>query len=215
MDHEEAARMQASSRYLMGDLSEEERAAFEEHFFDCSPCAKDVATGAMFAQDVRTVFAERPAEKPAGWLERWRGKFRLDFAMPVATAAACAGLGLMVFQNVGLRNELAMVNQPQQPVSVTLKLARGAESVHVSKTAPFWEVHFRLVDPTEASSYQCSIERGGQLLKTVTLKPPANGQQFAILLRTSEFPAGSYVFKVRAGNSTTILSTYSTDLIFD
>ncbi|MBV8816740.1 MAG: zf-HC2 domain-containing protein [Acidobacteriaceae bacterium] len=214
MNHEEAAKLQASSRYLLGDLGEQEMAAFEEHFFNCPECAQDVATGAMFAQDARTVFQEQARETvKEGAFERLRRKLWLDFSVPVAAAACCAALAVVLVQNAGLRHELASLNTPQQPPAVTLKQARGAEGFYVPAESPFWEARFRLANPNLAATYQCSIEREGKVLKTVTLGPPSPGQPFSILLKRSDFPAGTYLFKVRPGNSNTVLAVFTIDLI--
>lgn len=215
MDHEEAARMQATFRYLIGDLSEDETAAFEAHFFDCAECADDVKVGAAFAEAAREVFQEESRKNREGWLSRWRGRVWLGFAFPAAAAASCVGLALLTMQNVGLKQQLAVLSQPQQPSAITLKVARGAEAFHVPRTAPFWEARFRLPNPTAGATYKCGIQRAGKQVKTVSLDAPANGQPFSILMRSSEFPAGSYLFEVRASNGDTVLSTYSLDLIYD
>lgn len=46
MNHEEAIRNQAAASYLLGDLPEAERDAFEEHYFDCRECGDTVRAGA-------------------------------------------------------------------------------------------------------------------------------------------------------------------------
>ena len=48
MNHNEAVREQAVERYLLGELPEDARARFEEHFFDCALCAADLKDGAVF-----------------------------------------------------------------------------------------------------------------------------------------------------------------------
>ena len=35
MDHSEVMRMGAAEKYLLNELTEEERSQYEEHFFDC------------------------------------------------------------------------------------------------------------------------------------------------------------------------------------
>ena len=42
MNHEEAMKAQTTERYLLGDLPENERDAFEEHYFECAICADEV-----------------------------------------------------------------------------------------------------------------------------------------------------------------------------
>jgi len=49
MNHSEAIETKAVAAYLVGNLSETERNAFEYHFIDCPDCAKAVWTGTRMA----------------------------------------------------------------------------------------------------------------------------------------------------------------------
>jgi len=42
MDHETAVKTGATERYLLGELTGEDRDRFEEHYFMCPECAEDV-----------------------------------------------------------------------------------------------------------------------------------------------------------------------------
>ena len=42
MDHSEAVTKKMAESYLLEELTPEQRDAFEEHYFDCPECAKDV-----------------------------------------------------------------------------------------------------------------------------------------------------------------------------
>jgi putative zinc finger protein len=48
MDHQEAIQLGAVERYLLNELPEPQRAAFEEHFFNCQDCASDLRVTADF-----------------------------------------------------------------------------------------------------------------------------------------------------------------------
>lgn len=94
MDHNEAVRLQAADKYLLGELSKEQHAAFEEHYFDCSACAEEMKTAVAFMESARQVAREdalqaieekRLAPEPpksGGWLA-W---LRPAFAVPVLAA---------------------------------------------------------------------------------------------------------------------------------
>jgi len=56
MDHEEAVRLQAAEKYVLGDLAEELCEAYEEHYFDCQECATDVIATAAFVDGARDIF---------------------------------------------------------------------------------------------------------------------------------------------------------------
>src|SRR5580700_1047425 len=98
MDHEEATRIQAPGRYLLGDLTPSEKEGFEEHFFTCLECAEELRTGAIFADNARAVFHDdvrRPSStSPAGSPQRGLGWWtwlhpawlRPAYLLPVAAA---------------------------------------------------------------------------------------------------------------------------------
>ncbi len=222
MEHEDAVRIQATSRYPAGDLSKAEAEAFEQHFFSCQQCSEELTAGAIFDENVRAVFHDRarvpePVSPPVvltgpSWLDR----FRASFALPL-TAMAGLLLGVVVYQNAfmlpGMRKEMAALGEPQPVSAFPLKIARESNSFHLSSNSPFWVAYFHLPDASSFPSYTCDIEKaGGVALKKVALPVPAAGQPFRILLRRSEFPSGTYVFKVRGQNSSTILATYTIDL---
>ena len=53
MTHADAVRTLATERYLLDEMSEIERFAFEEHFFDCAECGDDVRTGSVMRSAVK------------------------------------------------------------------------------------------------------------------------------------------------------------------
>jgi predicted secreted protein len=59
MDHDEAVRLQAAQKYLLGQLPKDEHAAYEEHYFDCSLCAEEIKATAAFMESVRQVAREQ------------------------------------------------------------------------------------------------------------------------------------------------------------
>ena len=60
MDHRAAVETGATERYLLGELDEPVRTAFEEHFFSCADCAEDVRTSARFVANAQAVLRARP-----------------------------------------------------------------------------------------------------------------------------------------------------------
>ena len=53
MTHADAVRTLAAERYLLDEMPEIERFAFEEHFFACPDCADEVRTGSALQQAVK------------------------------------------------------------------------------------------------------------------------------------------------------------------
>src|SRR5450432_181669 len=76
MDHPEAKQVHAAEKYVLGELSEELREEYEEHYLDCLECAVDVRTAVAFVANSKEVFQEGPQPvrvtpeqkaRPTGW----------------------------------------------------------------------------------------------------------------------------------------------------
>ena len=114
MEHNEAIKQMVAERYLLGELTPEQRDAFEEHAFDCSECSLDLRAGSVFI-DVAKVelpklspaspapsvpYSPRPERKRINW-QAW---MRPAFAGP-AFAALLAVVG---YQNLSTIPSLRM-----------------------------------------------------------------------------------------------------------
>ena len=95
MDHNEAVRLQAAEKYLLGKLPKEQHAAYEEHYFDCFACAEEIKATVAFMEGSRQVVRERvpeglgakrfaPAIRTTGGWFGWI--LRPAFALPVFAA---------------------------------------------------------------------------------------------------------------------------------
>ncbi len=79
----------------------------------------------------------------------------------------------------------------------------------IPKNQTFWMPYFNLPGPTAFPTYVCDIETiEGKPVKTATFPAPEPGQPSSILLRRSDFPRGTYLFKVRGQNSGAVIATY-------
>lgn len=216
MDHEEATRLQAPERYLVGDLSAPEREEFEDHFFSCFECAEALKTGAIFAENARSVFREQirrptatsPAEQPQPGMGWW------NWLRPSIAAPALAALLLVIgYQNLviipRLDSQLAEASAPQGVASFPLKLARGDDTVVVPPSSRSFTLYFHLPQGGSFQGYVCQIETGAGVLKRrIAVLAPQAGQPVTILLQRSGFPTGPYVVKVLAPDSGSEIATY-------
>jgi Putative zinc-finger len=104
LTHTQAVDSMATERYLLGEMTDTERLAFEDHFFGCAECAEEVRLAALMANGARAGLARdagaapiagRPLAFPTA--RRWRASVVLPYA-------AAAGLALVVgYQAVELR----------------------------------------------------------------------------------------------------------------
>jgi hypothetical protein len=97
MNHDEAVREQAVERYILGELAQDVRARFEEHFFDCAICAADLKTGALFVDALRA--DRQPAGSSAPDL-RIVPKRTAPWLRPWLAPALAASLLVVAYQNI-------------------------------------------------------------------------------------------------------------------
>jgi hypothetical protein len=90
MDHNEAVRLQAAEKYVLGEFPQNLRDEYEEHFFDCPECAVDLKAVAAFVDVSREVLRAEPeklAEKKAALAQAGRlSWFRPVIAVPAFLA---------------------------------------------------------------------------------------------------------------------------------
>jgi hypothetical protein len=91
MDHNEAVRLQAAEKYVLGKLPKEQHAEYEEHYFDCSACAEEIKATVAFMEGARQVVREKALEPvgaraPAPSVPGLFSWLRPAFAVPVLAA---------------------------------------------------------------------------------------------------------------------------------
>jgi anti-sigma factor RsiW len=96
--------MMAVERYLLDELTPEEKDAFEKHLFDCGDCALDLRAGSAFVTEARAQLFQLDTEPPtpaahaipASNKSKWSFLWRPSFAVP----AFAALLAVIAWQNV-------------------------------------------------------------------------------------------------------------------
>jgi len=68
-EHQEAVRTFAVESYLLGEMSEDEQMAFEQHCMDCEICAEAVEAGRIFISNIAPL-PEPEAALPAHWFAK-------------------------------------------------------------------------------------------------------------------------------------------------
>lgn len=96
MDHNEAVRLNAAEKYVLGELPQGAREEYEEHYFDCPECALDLKSAAAFVDASREVFREEGREKnrvksEAAAPSRW-----FSWLQPIVAVPALAALAAII-----------------------------------------------------------------------------------------------------------------------
>jgi hypothetical protein len=81
MDHQEALALQAVERYLLDELSSPQKESFEQHFFECAPCASALEEHEALAANLKAVLREIPQPQPSVW-EWIQGHLRWQVLAP-------------------------------------------------------------------------------------------------------------------------------------
>jgi hypothetical protein len=187
MQHQQALATKASERYLLGEMSEPERFAFEAHYFDCPSCADDVRAGAALAHGIKAVCAE-----DASWLS--------PAALVPSTAAI--GLGcLAAWQGLVLIPSLRWANAPQALSPIALRAAaRGEEQaliVHREQPLSAFTLDVNIADPGAPLTYDLIAPNGAIRHSAAAQAPPAGSSLIVFLPTAAIRESGSWTLSLR------------------
>jgi hypothetical protein len=207
MNHDEAIRLKAAEKYLLGELSAELRDQYEDHYFGCAQCAQDVRTGAVFIDNARDVLssdsvaemgAKRLPVRSGGW---WTAVLRPAFAVPVlALLLLIAG-----YQNVvtipRLKTALSQSETAQTLPSFSLISgnSRGGASLAIEVPAGKPFSFFVDIPPQGGyASYVCEFQtESGAPELSLTISADEAKQTVQLLIPPGRLSAGKHVLFVR------------------
>jgi|HubBroStandDraft_5_1064220.scaffolds.fasta_scaffold254846_2 hypothetical protein len=206
MNHSQAVSTGAVERYVLDQLSAAESEEFEQHFFDCSECSRDLHACAAFEDNARAVFLEeravepvRPA-KPSAWAGFWQRSWSFAPAMAAVVLAAVTAYQAAVVIP-GLRNRLQATLSPQPVASYVLPpLSRGdVQALDIPRGGEFYNIY---MDPTwdgSFAAYLCSVQDdAGSTRFSVRLPAPPPGKPIEILMPRPLLPSGKYTVVIRS-----------------
>ncbi len=187
MSHEQAVRSQAAERYVLGELTQEEREAFEGHYFDCSACFDQVKLGAQFLHHAGEVLDREPEK---GWLATMLGDFRRPAAAFAAAMLVCA-IGMGIYQ----QSVIAGLKGPriEARYMLTGEVKGGpAKVVSVSRQAGL-SLRVEFLRKPEFTSYQAQIvTEAGKVKTSLPVPASATDDSVTITLPASALVAGKY-----------------------
>lgn len=197
IDHQQAVKNMMAERYLLGELSESERDAYEAHLFDCQICFGQVKAGTEFVSYLKQAGVEEYVKAPQPrWYQSPRHWFRLSPAFVFAALLLFAG-SLNVYQGL-------LLHRPNAPEIVTVQTlhadARGDGNAVVASRRGAFELRMSSQFPAEYKLNRIQIlNAAGQ---EVDSKPVNNPQskELQIRLDARRFKTGQYTLRLQASD---------------
>jgi anti-sigma factor RsiW len=189
MDHHEAVETLASERYLLGEMSEAERDAFEEHFFSCLECADDVMGGSRMRDGVRRGLA---SAEVVPMRRAWRPAIAIPWAA-AATLAILAG-----YESVHTRPAGLTMDAPIALAPATLRPATRGEEPSV-KPGPGELVTLAVDVPAGAagSTIHYTLRRSdGAAVASGDVAAPEAGAPLLLMMNSRLFNSGDHYLLV-------------------
>lgn len=142
MEHNYAIENHTAERYLLHELNEQERDAYEEHFFSCSACAEEVKIAAEFLESAKQVVQDELKAQLYGHTARhsiWGSWLNWRSMLHPMPAMACMLLvfvsGFSIYQDSVVIPELRQLASASLPVpGMTDKQAREAKTVMAAES---------------------------------------------------------------------------------
>jgi hypothetical protein len=195
--HDRAVDSYAVERYLLNEMGEDEKLRFEQHYFECTACLKEVESGQTFVRSIR------PPNRPFGF--RALASFWKKWQATVLYPAAAALLGMVAFQNLyvipGLQGQLAGV-LPTTLVTAHQGERGGTSSDEKGQLVNTTYVTIDLDLPASASFpfYRVAVVDGLKptkvLLSKVIPAPASVGSPLAFTVSKKVLGRGKYNAKV-------------------
>lgn len=210
MTHQHAVKTLAAERYLLEEMPELERHAFEDHYFGCEDCAEEVRLGAVIREGVkagltgrRSDTSERSMPDSPSVYKGWR------VVLPWAAAASLAIVaGYQSFVMApAMRNQFG----PQALAPVSLRPAsRGAAPTVTLGRADVatFAIDLNAVASVTNLTYELSTA-DGKLVASGRAPAPVAAAPLLLMVPASTFNSpGPYIVVVRNAENGASLGEY-------
>lgn len=192
MSHDEAINDGATERYVLEEMTDEERDAFEEHYFECAVCAEDVRAAIAVREGLAAVQHHEPVPAVVPFEPR---RWKLPATLATAASAAFALLGWTHYlQVVPLRAQLAQARQAAIPASHNFQPLRGENNFVFPDRSKAILLDVYIDTSDEAPGYVISVVNEQGVSRKIQVSPDQAKEGFVPVV----FPAGT----IEPGNYT-------------
>jgi Putative zinc-finger len=211
MNHQQAVETMATERYLLGEMTSDQRLAFEEHYMECAECLESVMFGSEFLDAGREVARKQNTERAAQPEPTWRERLQSvtsSFLRPAPAFAFVLFLGLVgvnIYQlNVVKRqnNLIAELKAPKQEfrfvISGGARKERGPAKVLAVGRNGQLNIRFDFT-PGDYSGYRAEIvAENGAVEGSLPLSLAAHESSVTISVPIHTLREGKYSAVLRA-----------------
>ena len=220
MNHQEAVRRGAVEKYLLGEMSPEEREDFEEHFFACEECAADLKAAAAFLDGAKRVFARGYGAKSAPPVAV-KPRFAWAWRPAVLAPAFSFLLAVIAYQNILVLPHLATEAKGLQKPEVLTSLSLIGANSRGGSLPPVTVAHHQplllLLDIpsiSESSDFTCElVSPSGAVVARVPVQAEAAKDTVGIRIPAAVWDSGDYTLIVQGGPHADQLARYRFSLI--
>ncbi len=206
----------AAEKYLLNELTPDEREEFEDHYFTCTECAAGLRAAEAFLEAAKQQLATTPAPSPArapAPLPKKKSLF--DFLWtPAFTIPAFALLLLVIAYQSGvvyprLHSQLAQLETPQlvMPLSLAAGNSRGGETPSLITTpAQTILLTFDIPAQDRFSNYTCLLYApSGSVIARILVSAQQAKDTVSISIPAANRTAGRYTLLIQ-GNQNQVTS---------
>lgn len=198
MEHREAVESGAVAKYVLDEMSEEERRVFEAHYFDCPDCAAAVEAGAVLAANAAAALGPA-APEPRSWRALW---------LPTLAFSACFGLLVLAWEELirvpAMKAQFAAITAPRAyPVAFLRAVTRSADqAILVERGSPAFGLMLDVPPGDPSPAWECSLDdASGQTRWRIQVRrPAAPGDPLNLLVPASLGP-GRYTLVLRGAGA--------------
>lgn len=199
MSHDQAVATMAAERYLLDELPEAERDAFEEHYFTCPECAEDVRAAEAMRREMQDAFRVTRERAPLPFRPPVRRSFKVTGVLPWAVAATL--VFAVGYQSVVVIPSLRGLSEAQVLSPVVLRPASRGEVpvVPLTSGARFVSLSFDAnVDPGVDRIHYLIRANNGAIIADGQTAAPVSGSSVLLIVPASRLEHGAqYVAELR------------------
>lgn len=210
MTHSEAVKTSAAERYLLDELSELDRHAFEGHYFECAECAEEVRTGSIMSEGVSAGLLGRTNVQSINSARKTsRLSSRLLQPAVALPWAAAAMFAIVAGYQAVRQSSLPPQISTQALATITLRPdSRGAEPVVTLPTRSSVVTFALDVNSNDALTYDLRTTEGQSVANGRADAPPSGAPLLLLVPVWTLSPNEHYILTVRRGTDGPLVDEY-------